>query len=184
MTVDLFDRYVNHEFDGSRRYMKLLHGGFQWMPERAAFLQHLADAAREITDHELGVLLDDDWRSRITAAWLIGVSRRDRFRERLGELLLESRLVFAGQGYCFALARFGTGADAEILSAYLDRYLQAGVHYNQDWAYGALLHLDASLGTEHATRFAGPWQQWAGANRVDVTDQRERMDTLCALVGP
>jgi len=173
--LDLIDRYVNPEVGDSRRYSKLLHGNFVWMPERAAFLRDLVDAARRITDHELGVLLESEWRSRITAAWLIGVDRRDQFRARLGELLIESRLVFAGQGYCFALARFGTGADAEVLADYLDRYLRPGVRYNQDWAMGALQHIDA----DHAARFAGPWQQWADPAAIV---EKERMDTLCALV--
>jgi hypothetical protein len=174
--LDLIDRYVDHEVGGGRRYMKLLHGNFLGMPERAAFLRELVDAAKRITDHELGVLLDSEWRSRITAAWLIGVSRREQFRARLGGLLLASELVNAGQGYCFALARFGTAADAEILAAYLDRYLRPGVRYNQDWAFGALRHIDA----DQAARFLGPWQQWAGPNYP--SDEKERMGTLCALV--
>ena len=178
--LDLIDRYVNHEVGDSRRYMKLLHGNFLGMPARAAFLRELTDAARRITDHELGVLLDSEWRSRITAAWLIGVSGRDQFRERLGGLLLASELVFAGQGYCFALARFGSAADAAILTAYLDRYLRPGVHYNQDWAFGALQHIDATLGTNHAARFIVPFQQWAGPNHA--IDEKERMGTMCALV--
>lgn len=178
--LGLIDRYVNHEVAGGRRYATLLHGNFLGMPERTAFLRQLADAAKQITDHELGVLLDSEWRSRITAAWLIGVSRRDQFRERLGDLLLASELVFAGQGYCFALARFGAAADAEILAAYLDRYLRPGVHYNQDWAFGALQHIDTNLGTDHAARFSVRWQQWAGPNQT--IDEKERMGTMCALV--
>lgn len=38
-------------------------------------------------------------------------------------MLLASELVYAGQGYCFALARLGAEQDAEILTAYLDHYL-------------------------------------------------------------
>ncbi len=181
--LDLIDRYVNPEVGGSRRYSLLLHGNVLGLrpPERQTFLGQLADAARQITDHELGVLLEGEWRSRITAAWLIGVSRREKFRERLGKLLLASELVFAGEGYCLALARLGTGADAEILSAYLDRYLRPGVHHNQDWAFGALQHIDANLGTNHVARFTTPWHQWAGTDHAAV-DEKERMDTLCALI--
>lgn len=51
------------------------------------------------------------------------MSRRERFRERLGELLSGSELTYAGQGYCFALARLGTAKDAELLVAYLERWL-------------------------------------------------------------
>ncbi|WP_129593411.1 DUF6000 family protein [Streptomyces sp. C] len=38
------------------------------------------------------------------------------FRERIGTLLLDSEVCYAGSGYCFALARFGTAEDAGILT--------------------------------------------------------------------
>jgi hypothetical protein len=186
--LDLIDRYVNAGEGANRRYMKLLHGNVAGMrpPERAGFLHLLVEAAEQVTDHELGVLLDSEWRSRITAAWLIGVSRRDRFRERMGALLLESGLVFAGQGYCFALARLGTPEDAELLTAYLDHYLRRpDLRYDQDWALGALQHIDASLGTHHSARFTAPdglWQQWSTANRADAVVQERWLDSLCSLV--
>ncbi|AWE54745.1 hypothetical protein DC008_22500 [Streptomyces nigra] len=112
-------------------------------------------------------LLGYEWRSRLTAAWLIGVDRRDRFRERIGDLLLASEVGFSGGAYCFALARFGTHADAEILAAYLDHYLpRTDLRYDQHAALGALLRLDAHLGTHHADRFTRPdglWDQWVDA---------------------
>jgi uncharacterized protein DUF6000 len=166
---------------GDVRYRALLHGNFAALggPERTEFLRQLGDAAKQVTDQELGDLLDGDWRSRITAAWLIGTSRREQFRRRIGELLLESQVTFAGQGYCVALALFGTGADADILEAYLDRYLrQPGLRYDQDWAIGALLHIDD-------TRFArleGLWRQWSAATPVDPAEQKQRIGVLCALV--
>ncbi|MUT92176.1 hypothetical protein GOL98_22120 [Streptomyces sp. Z38] len=112
-------------------------------------------------------LLGYEWRSRLTAAWLIGVDRRERFRERIGDLLLASEVCFSGSAYCFALARFGTHADAEILTAYLDHYLpRTDLRYDQPAALGALLRLDTQLGTHHADRFTqpdGPWDQWVNA---------------------
>jgi Family of unknown function (DUF6000) len=170
-------------------HRKLLHGNFQLMlppPERATFLQRLVEDAEKITDDELGGLLDGDWRSRITAAWLAGANRRGQFRERVGELLLASQLVFAGQGYCFALARFGTTADAEILTAYLTRYLpQLSLSYDQAWAMGALQYLDARLDTYYAAEFTWPgglWEQWATPDRAGLLGSKERFGTLCALV--
>ncbi|MFC5828742.1 DUF6000 family protein [Nonomuraea insulae] len=137
--------------------------------------------ARKITDDDLRVLLDSEWRARLTAAWLIGMDRRIQHREQLGELLLESELVYAGQGYCFALARFGEERDAEILTAYLDRWLpETYCRYNQDDAMGALLHLDESHSTERAARFLTPGGLWersamAGENPV----RQQHMQLLC-----
>ncbi|MFG2403738.1 DUF6000 family protein [Streptomyces brevispora] len=36
---------------------------------------------------------------------------------------LARKFCFFGRGYCFALARLGTLADAKILTSYLDHYL-------------------------------------------------------------
>ncbi|WP_396781510.1 DUF6000 family protein [Microbispora sp. H10830] len=60
-----------------------------------------------MSDEDLCELLRRDWRPRLTAAWLIGLDRRVRFRQAIGELLLSSEVCYAGQGYCFALANFG-----------------------------------------------------------------------------
>lgn len=186
--LDVIHRYVIPEEGDDKRYLKLLHGGFAALdaPERATFLRLLVDAGRQITDRELGVLLESEWRSRLTAAWLIGANRRSQFREHIGVLLLDSRLVFAGQGYCFALARLGTTEDAEILVAYLNHYLrQPHLRYDQDWALGALQHIDGNLATTHAAQFLQPtglWHQWATPNRVQPTGHKERINALCSLV--
>jgi hypothetical protein len=148
-------RYVD---SGSARYLKLLHGNALDMSgsDRAAFVGAMGRDARQITDRELSTLLDSEWRSRLTAAWLIGLGRRTRFRDRLGEMLLDSELVYAGQGYCLALARFETAAGADILRAYLDKYLPHDRAYDQNWAIGALLYLDERLGCNRADRFLAP----------------------------
>lgn len=185
---DVINRYVSVDGGDDQRYMKLMQANPAALgaPGGAAFLRSLVEAAEQITDRELGVLLDGDWRCRLTAAWLIGVDRRDRFRAPVGARLLESRLVYAGQGYCLALARLGTTDDADILTAYLDNYLrETKLRYDQDSAFGALQHIDARLGTHRAARFTQPgglWQQWATANRADTTDHKQRIDVLCYLV--
>jgi len=168
------------------RYLKLLHGNFVTMDkaERTPFLRQLSRSARQASDHGLATLLDSEWRSRLTASWLIGLGRREQFRDRIGELLLASELTYAGQGYCVALACFATVADAELLAAYLDTYLpQLDKRYDQDWALGALLHVDQQLGTKHAARFLGgdgPWQRW---NRTPKTpaELHEWIDQLCSV---
>ncbi|MEV5162519.1 DUF6000 family protein [Streptomyces sp. NPDC053728] len=182
---DVIDRYVNPAHQGTRRYLHLLHGNFTHDERslRAPFLRSLRAAAVDITDEELEILLRGEWRSRLTAAWLIGVDRRTHFRDVLGDLLLESRLCFSGQGYCFALARFGTEEDALHLVAYLDRQLPwPDRQYDQRWAMSALLHIDGGAGTAHATRFLEPgglWHRWNDAQFAPSPPSRF-IDELCA----
>ncbi|MFJ6438763.1 DUF6000 family protein [Streptomyces sp. NPDC091416] len=184
--LDVIDRYVKPATQGVGRYLHLLHGNFARDDEsaRTPFLQSMRAAAREITDEELEILLESEWRSRLTASWLIGFDHRDHFRDILGDLLLASQLCFAGQGYCFALARFGTNEDAQHLTVYLDRYLrQPDCQYDQNWAINALLHIDSRTGSEHAARFLVPgglWHQWDEAQYRPSPPSRF-IDELCAL---
>ncbi|MFF8772095.1 DUF6000 family protein [Kitasatospora sp. NPDC015120] len=186
MLLDVIDRYVKPATQGGARYLHLLHGNFARddESERAPFLQSMRAAAREITDEELEILLESEWRSRLTASWLIGFDRRDHFRDILGDLLLASQLCFAGQGYCFALARFGTDEDAQHLTVYLDRYLQRpDCHYDQDWAISALLHVDSLTGSNHAALFLAPgglWDQW-NEPQPRASSPSRFMDDLCSL---
>ena len=168
------------------RYLRLLHANFlqEQDPGHNTFTSALAEDAHQISDTDLGTLLEFEWRARLTAAWLIGLDQRTQFRQTLGNLLLESELVYAGQGYCFALSRFAQPEDADILIAYLDRYLpRTDCYYNQDDAMGALLHLDQKLGTDHAQRFIVPeglWHQSAFAHR-DPVDCQRTTEQLCAF---
>ncbi|MFJ6849698.1 DUF6000 family protein [Streptomyces sp. NPDC091271] len=159
----VIERYAARKDSGHARYLVLQSGRFlrpEW-PHAERFAHHLIDDSATITDAELEALLGYEWRSRLTAAWLIGVGRRATFRERIGDLLMASEFCFSGSSYCFALARFGTHADAEILTAYLDRYLpRTDLRYDQPAALGALLRLDAHLGTHHADRFTEPDCPW------------------------
>jgi hypothetical protein len=153
-----------------RRYLKLL--GFQILDENvpAGLLPDLIAAAGSITEVEIELLLDYEWRARLTASVLAGLGRRSEFRDRIGELLLASQLVF------------GTAADAVLLCAYLDRYLvRPDLRYDQEWAMAALRLVDARA----AERFLGPgglWERWAGGQpRLDHAD--ERLRRMCALRG-
>ncbi|CAM5391970.1 hypothetical protein STANM337S_01923 [Streptomyces tanashiensis] len=163
------ERYVSTKRHGRPRYMELLGGRYlnPDQPPPRGFVRGIVEDAAAVTDEELDALLAYEWRSRYTAAWLIGVDRRARFRERLGELLLASEVCYAGGAYCFALTRLGTHADAELLAAYLDRYLpRTDLRYDQPEALGALLRLDAGLGSSYAERFLVPdglWDTWVGA---------------------
>ncbi|MGC3002616.1 DUF6000 family protein [Streptomyces sp. G35A] len=171
----VIERCVTRKDSGHRRYRGLKSGRVlrSGGPHAERLARHLIDDAATITDAELEALLGHEWRSRLTAAWLIGVDRRATFRERIGDLLLASEFCFSGGACCFALARFGTHADAEILTACLNRYLpRTDLRYDQPAALGALLRLDAHLGTHHATRFTRPdglWDQWVRALATSAT---------------
>lgn len=177
-------RYVSATWPG--RYLKLLHGNALAMggTNRVEFQLAMGRDARQITDRELSTLLDSDWRPRLTAAWLIGLDRRTHFRDRLGEMLLDSEVVYSGQGYCLALARFGTSSDADILCAYLDKNLpQLDRHYDQHWAIGALLHLDKRLSSNRADRFLGPGGLWerSATSQQDPAEWHRHLARLCAF---
>jgi hypothetical protein len=188
---DLDPAAIVHRYVGSdRSYMMLLHGTILTMDPagRAKIWATLAPRARQVTDDDLDVLFDDDWRSQLTAAWLAGLTVRTQYRERIAALLIESRLVYAGQGFCFALARFGTSEDARVLAEYSDRYLpQHNLRYDQQWAFGALLYLDGLLGTREGDRFlgeGGPWALWArsqGSVEDDPQVHRDDIRELCSL---
>ncbi len=164
----VIERYAARKDSGHARYLVLKSGRFlrpDW-PHGKRFAHHLIDDAATITDAELAALLDYEWRSRLTAAWLIGrpprtVPRTHR-RPAPGQrgLLLRQRLLLRP-------GRFGTHADVEILTAYLDYYLpRTDLRYDQPAALGTLLRLDAHLGTHHADRFTQPdglWDQWVNA---------------------
>ncbi|GII56096.1 hypothetical protein Pth03_44850 [Planotetraspora thailandica] len=171
-------RYVVWDRD-EPRYLKLLGGKLPKLDDR--FKIALADDSRQISDGDLDKFLCSDWRPRLTAAWLIGLDRRIRYRQAIGKLLLDSEVVYAGRGYCFALANFGQPEDAEILTAYLERYLpRTDCHYDQHWAIGALLHLDDQLGTYRAHRFlaTGLWEASA-FSRLDPATHHRVMTELC-----
>jgi hypothetical protein len=183
----LVHRYVTP----GRRYLRLGGGlGRMTESERTGFARALGEAAADITPRELTVLLEGGWRERRTAAWLIAVARRTEFRERLGELLLASEVCYAGSAYSVALATFGTSADADLLAAYLDRYLRRpDLYYDQTAAIGALLHLDTSLGTDRADQFLAPnglWHQWIDGpprkQHHDAPDSyRESISRFCVF---
>jgi hypothetical protein len=97
-------------------------------------------------------------------------------RDRIGGVLLASEMVYAGGGYCVALARFGAPADAELLVTYLNRWLsRIDCDYDQDKAIGALLYLDARLATNRAACFLGRdglWERWAGGKNTDPQEEK------------
>ncbi|MCD0482601.1 DUF6000 family protein [Streptacidiphilus sp. ASG 303] len=183
--LELVRRYVTP----GRRYLRL--GGSvlrMGAAEREAFARELAEATGGITADELQALLDGGWRERRTAAWLISVAGRREYRARLGALLLAGEDPYAGGAYCLALATFATAGDAELLCAYLDRFLpRLELSYDQGPAIGALLHIDTHLGTGRAEAYLGPgglWERWTAgppAKAHEPAAYQEAVGALCAF---
>lgn len=92
----VIERYVSVD----SRYMKLKGGGFLRLEdaERAAFTAALRSDAEQVSADEIEALLGYEWRSRLAAAWMLGITRRAEWRGRLADLLLASELTYAGRG--------------------------------------------------------------------------------------
>ncbi|WP_052852268.1 DUF6000 family protein [Streptomyces avicenniae] len=182
-------RYVDGspEFD-SPRYLVLRHLDALPDQELAPFLQDLGRDARRITDAEVELLLrSPDPDARTVAAWMIGVDRRERFRDRLGTFLRTAKeRDDAGWSHCSALALLGTRKDAALLLAYLKHYLRRpDRRFDQYLAIGALLHLDGVLGSDHAGPLLVPgglWESWATVHEPVPARTKEHFDGVRAAI--
>lgn len=79
----------------------------------------LADVDEKMINQLLSTV---DWRPRLTGSWLCGVKGWSRFADQIGDLLVESKLCYAGSGYAFALANFADKKSINYLRRYLDLY--------------------------------------------------------------
>jgi uncharacterized protein DUF6000 len=128
---------------------------FQW---------RLRTDGRRAPAEDLTLLLDGDWRERLTAVWLIAAGRRADLRPVIERGLLGDEPCGVRWSYLPALACLGTEDDAKILVAYLERALTLPPDSQcQAGALDTLIYLDEQLGTEHAEQFLGPdglWERW------------------------
>ena len=87
-------------------YLKLLNGNFAASEQDGDghFPAYLALAARTITSAQLRRFLrDQDWRTRLTAAWFAGLTGRIALVGVLTRLLRKNRGAYDDQGFCVAL---------------------------------------------------------------------------------
>jgi Family of unknown function (DUF6000) len=127
------------------------------------FLELAKQALEEVQPDIISTLLNErDWRPRLTAGWFAGVKRWEGFTQQIGDLLIASELCYQGQGFCFALARFGSDGAVLRLQQYLDIWLsRPDCCYDQDWALASLQWIDEQRGTGYAMPYlaaGGPWE--------------------------
>ena len=148
---------------GSPLYLLLLHANFLDEPaeRRQTFAEQFLDAVTSIPDQELAYWLNGAWREQLTAAWIIAARRLGGFRDVIAKKLLASATCYAGQGLCIATARYQDPSASDALALYLQSYLPVGERiYDQEWAIGGLVWLDARLGTDRAAPFRKAPELW------------------------
>ncbi|MFM9634529.1 MULTISPECIES: DUF6000 family protein [Streptomyces] len=114
----------------------------------------------ETTPAELGILLEGGWRECRTSSRLIAVAGRTEFRSRIGELLLASGGPYGG-AYCITLATFATSATPSGLHISCSMLASTRALLHRTFAFSALLHLDAVLGTERGS--PGTGRSWTSS---------------------
>ena len=124
----------------------------------------LAKAAlEEVTPEIVGRLLDiKNWRHQRTAGWFCGLKRWHHFTGTLGSALVAGGFRgLAGEGYCFALARFETDESAEYLSNYLrEALIRPDRYHDQCWALPALMWIDHRRDRLGSREFLAPGGAW------------------------
>jgi hypothetical protein len=143
-------------------YMNILHGNNVGNNADPAFVHTAKKALKTISPEIIDTLFAEvNWRCQITAAWFCGMKQWNQYAEIIGNSLLASRVCYAGQGYCFALARFGDARSAYYLAHYLESYLQQpDKWYDQGWAMPALMWIDEKRGTNMSSVFLGEDGLW------------------------
>jgi Family of unknown function (DUF6000) len=153
--TDSFDRALRDTFVRPF-YLQLLRANFTRANEAEAgsFRKAILTAASTISNEQITrLLIEREWRGRLSAAWFVGLKNRGNFIPSIRKLLLASEMVYAGQGYCVALGIVGGEECRGILRDYLRSYLPLnGRVYNQDWAIGALAHLEGVAPSEFIRR--------------------------------
>ncbi len=144
------------------------------------FIARAKAALDEVTTGVVEQLLEiRNWRHQITAGWFCGLKRWHRFTDVLGSALISSRFRgFAGEGYCFALARFETDESAEYLATYLRTALiRPDAYYDQLCALPALMWIDHRRGRLDSEEFLAPGGDWeAFVKTKDMADPALELD--------
>lgn len=187
--TEIYSRWVNP------LYLRFLHGNFrgyllaeELSDEREQLVSTFRRCLSEVDPEVVAKLLrQTEWRARLTGSWYAGLRGWRQFTDELGQLLVESRMRFACQGYCAALACFADEASAGYLCRYLNVWLpQVDKFYDQHWALPALVWIDRRLNTEYSAKYlgpGGPWDRWATQQKVApeiIREAQRRFDLTLA----
>lgn len=187
---ELYERWVHP------LYLRLLHGNFRHYllaeepsDEREQMISDFRCCLAEVDPSVVTTLIrQPEWRARLAGGWYAGLRGWQQYREELGALLVESRVCFACQGYCAALACYADQTSAEFLRQYLDTWLpQVDKYYDQHWALPALVWVDKRLDTRYATGYLVPgglWDEWAAGHHREgpqfYLDSQRKFDLTLA----
>ena len=162
--IRIKDMFKYWECYGQNIYILLLHANFLDEPAsfKVKFSKDLLSAVESIPDEVLLQWINSGaWREALTSSWIIGILKAEQFFEKIKNKLLDSETCYAGQGYCLAMAQFGSKSASEVLVQYLNKYLPAMERqYDQEWAIGSLVWLDKKMKTENANVFLENLSLW------------------------
>ena len=158
-------------------YLSLLHANFLKGGEALeTFPALLALASHAVSAAQLHLLLDDiDWRARLTAAWLVGITRRKGFTEQIISCLEQRRGAYDEQGFCLALGMIGTGRCKAALYSYLQDSKQEDDGAHSQWATGAIAHVERHKVANEKQHFAPIEEEHAVARFAEVAAYLERV---------
>ena len=135
-------------------------------------LRTFAIASKEIDPSVVHKLLSNfNWRTRIVAAFFSAINNYQEFEDVIGKHLLKSEVCYAGEGYCLALASFGTEKSKDYLFRYLEYYLdQKNLDFDQTMAFCALEYLDEHL----AAKLQPKWRSFSQNKQyINLASTRE-----------
>ncbi len=159
-------------------YLSFLHGNFlgpDYEKIQPGFKAQLCEALDEITPEVVEELLyDDNWRVFECGGWFAALKNWSEFDIQIGRTLVKRANICRLQG--LSMARFGTHYGAACLRGYLNATLRSQWSIGEEWTVGALCHLDAKLGTQHAADYLVPLAQHAA--KIEAHHQRKEVPPL------
>lgn len=127
-----------------RPYLKFQGWNLRNAPQDTArdFGQRFGNISARADDLDIMLLLQGDWRAKLTASWMAAMSSRLRFGDLIGSVLLSEDGEQAKKGYAFALTSFSRNRDLACLEEFLHRILVDGRRNSaHEWALAGWRYL-------------------------------------------